>query len=82
MYQTKHVQQRMSQRGLTKEIVSYVLNNGFSQRDKCVMNKKEALRKIAEIEAEKRILTKIADKGGVVVVAQGEAVITAYNFNS
>lgn len=81
MYQTKHIQQRMSQRGITKDLVNYVLCNGVLKQDKHVIGKKEALKQLEELEVQRKILTKIIDKGGVVVVADGNAMITAYNFN-
>lgn len=79
MRTTNHAQERMSQRGISRDMVEYVLTNGTPKRDKVVMGKKGALRMLEVLQEEQRLLKKILDKGGVVVVADGNAVITTYN---
>ena len=76
---SKHAMARQSQRGITSSMVSYVLTNGAEMNDKLTLGRKEALQRLAEIGEEKRLLLKILDKGGVVIVAQGDTVITTYN---
>lgn len=45
-----------------------------------MFGKKEAKQRLAALDHERRLLMKINDKGGVVVVvADGEALITTYN---
>lgn len=81
MQETKHVLQRMNQRGITKEMVNVVLDYGESIQDKAVLGKKDAQRLIKEMQKTMKVLQKICDKGGVVVVAQEDTIITTYNRN-
>lgn len=80
MHSTHHAQERMSQRGINQDMVEYVLAYGTPENDKIVMGKKDAIRKLQALQDEQRLLKKILDKGGVVVVADGDTVITTYNF--
>ena len=82
MQPTRHIKQRMSQRGISKEMVNLVITHGVIQGDKYVVGRKEALQLIRALDNERRVLTKILDKGGVEVVTEGDALITAYNRNS
>jgi hypothetical protein len=82
MQPTRHIKQRMSQRGISKEMVNLVIAHGVIHGDKYVVGRKEALQLIRELDNERRVLTKILDKGGVEVVTEGDALITAYNRNS
>lgn len=79
---TKHAGIRKSQRGISSTMVDYVLTNGVEDKDKVVLGRKEILDILQKIEDEKRLLMKMLDKGGVVVVADGETVITTYNRTS
>jgi hypothetical protein len=79
MHTTKHIQQRMSQRGVSREMVDYVLNHGTPEDSKYVLGRKEALKQLEELKSQERLLKKILDKGGVVVVAENDALITTYN---
>lgn len=76
---TKHAGARQSQRGISTLMVEYVMTNGVEEKDKFILGKKEISLRLTAIEQEKRLLMKLMDKGGVVVVADGETVITTYN---
>jgi hypothetical protein len=82
MQPTRHVQRRMSQRGISQDMVNLVLQHGAIDGDKYVVGRKEALQRLRELDSERRVLTKILDKGGVAVVADGDALITVYNRDS
>lgn len=82
MQPTRHIKQRMSQRGISQDMVNLVLTHGVIDGDKYVVGRKEALQRLRELDSERRVLTKILDKGGVAVVTDGDALITAYNRNS
>lgn len=73
---TKHIEKRMAQRGISKAMIELVLNYGEESGDKVVLGRRSAQRLLEDF----RTLIKIIDKGGVTVVAQGEALITAYNY--
>lgn len=79
MRHTHHIKQRMSQRGISQDMVELVLAHGTPDQDKYVLGHKEALRLLEELQRFERVVKKILDKGGVTVVAEGEALITAYN---
>lgn len=76
---TKHAGARQSQRGISAMMVEYVVTNGVEDKDKYILGKKEILVRLNALDEERRLLMKINDKGGVVVVADGETVITTYN---
>lgn len=79
MHRTKHIQQRMSQRGVSSDMVNFVLDHGTPEDSKYVLGRKEALKLLEDLQREERLLKKILDKGGVVVVTENEALITTYN---
>lgn len=79
MHATRHIQQRMSQRGVSQDMVELVLTHGTPEQDKYVMGRKEALGRLETLRREERLLKKVLDKGGVVVVAEGGSLITTYN---
>ena len=79
MRPTNHIRQRMSQRGISQDMVDLVLEHGVSDQDKYVLDHKEAGRLLEAMRQKERVLKKILDKGGVTVVAEGDALVTAYN---
>jgi hypothetical protein len=78
MQTTRHLKQRMSQRGVSREMVELVLTHGTSDQDKYILGRKEALERLQLLQREERLLKKILDKGGVVVVADDNVLITTY----
>lgn len=82
MVTTKHCQARMAQRGLPRRLLDLVLELGKDSGDKLVLSKKATQKIIDEIDAMRKELLRIMDKGGVTVVIDNEAIITAYNTNS
>lgn len=76
MHRTKHIQQRMSQRGISRDMVDLVLNYGQHEGDKVILSRKAS----ARLMEAARTLAKILDKGGLVVVASGDAQLTTYNY--
>jgi hypothetical protein len=72
----------MSQRGVTGDMVDFVLNYGFVEQDKYVLGKRQALELLNDLKKQERLVKKILDKGGVTVVAQDDVLITTYNCNS
>lgn len=80
MRKTRHAMARMAKRGISSAMIKYVIDNGISVQDKIVLGRKEALQKLEILQEEARLLKKILDKGGVVVVADETAVITTYNY--
>jgi hypothetical protein len=81
MHTTRHFSQRMSQRGVTRDMVELVQDFGTLDGDRCVLGKRRAGQVIEELKRKLSVLKKIQDKGGLVVVEQGEALITTYNLD-
>lgn len=79
MRDTQHIRQRMSQRGVSRDMVDLVLTHGTIEQDKYILGRREALRLLELVQRQERVIKKILDKGGVVVVAEGGALITTYN---
>jgi len=82
MVTTAHCQARMSQRGLPKRLLDVVLEFGKDSGDRLILNKKATQKVLDEIDAIRKELLKVMDKGGVTLVLDNDALITAYNTNS
>jgi len=82
MVTTKHSLARMSQRGLSKNLIDLVFEYGKAQGDKLILNKKTTQKMIKELDTLKKDLIRIIDKGGVTIVCNSDTLITAYNSNS
>lgn len=82
MYVTHHCKSRQSQRGIPLKMIDYVLTHGIQSQDKVIFGEREARQRLAELDEERRLLMKIRDKGGLVVVADGEIAITTYNLTN
>lgn len=80
MQTTFHARQRMSQRGITREMIDLVLEYGQVSQDKAVLGRKDAQALLLRLQQQMRVLKKVLDKGGVVVVADNDRVITTYNY--
>lgn len=80
MNTTAHFTQRMAQRGVSREMVNLVRDHGVLEGDKVILGRRDAARLIDELLAKLRVLKKIQDKGGLVIVESGESLITTYNF--
>jgi len=81
MYETLHINQRVRQRGITNRMIELTLEYGIVQADKIKLGTrriKKLLRTHKNIKAD---LLKILDKGGLIVVVSGAAMITAYNWS-
>lgn len=79
MRHSKHLHARMNQRGIERAMVDLVLTHGRCELDKYVLDRREVDRCLDEINRERGLLLKVRDKGGVVVVADNDTLITAYN---
>lgn len=82
MHKTQHATHRMSQRGISGAMVEFALEWGINDGDKYVLGKKEAIARLEQLKQEERTLKRVIDKGGLIVVADGEHVITTYNWNA
>ena len=79
MLTTKHLAQRMSQRGITKKMIDLAMEYGIDKGDKIVLNRKITQKILKDLEALKKDLLKVMDKGGVIVICDADTLITTYN---
>ena len=76
---TRHMTQRMNQRGINKIMVEAALDFGTPHKDRHSLGRKEAQAAIAQLQGMLKVLTKVADKGGITVVVENGTYITAWN---
>jgi len=81
MYKTLHINQRVRQRGITNRMIELTLEYGVIQADKIKLGTKRIKKLLRTHKDIKSDLLKILDKGGVIVVISGAAMITAYNWS-
>lgn len=79
---TKHCQKRMSQRGITSEMIQLTVDHGAIDQDKYVLSKSVAQKLLDELRQQERALKKVIDKGGVTVVQVGDTAVTTYRVES
>ncbi len=82
MHTTQHINQRMSQRGITRDLVDFVVAHGETEGDRFIINRKVAMRLLESLQEQQRLIKKILDKGGVVVVTNEDALVTTYNIDA
>ena len=81
MYETLHINQRARQRGITNRMIELTLEYGIVQADKIKLGTRRIKKLLRTHKNLKSDLLKILDKGGLVVVVSGAAMITAYNWS-
>ena len=79
---TKHMQARMSQRGITGDLVDLVRQYGRDDQDRMVLGRRDLQGLLSEVRGLERVVLKALDKGGLVVVEADGALITTYNADS
>lgn len=82
MSRTKHFKQRMSERGITSDMVDLVRQYGEFNHDKIVLGRKALDRLLIAVRQLECIARKTRDKGGLVVVESGGSLITTYRLDS
>jgi Domain of unknown function (DUF4258) len=76
---SRHADQRMNQRGITRRLVDFTLRHGRVEGDRHVLDRREARRVIAELQEQLRLALQVMDKGGVAVVEAEGTIVTTYN---
>lgn len=82
MKKTKHMDVRMNQRGITKELINLALEYGEPEGDKTILGRKQCHQLMLNLQREMKALQKVMSKGGITVVSVGEELITAYRTDS
>lgn len=78
MHISTHAHTRMNQRGIRKDLIALTLDLGEIDGDRYTLTSKIIDSELNELQHRIRLLDEARQKGGVVVVAEGETVITAY----
>jgi len=78
MRTTRHFEERMEERGVSREMVEFVLDHGNPEKDRVVLGRKDAEVILQDLERPGRVAKRILGRGGLVVVASGDALITTY----
>ncbi len=81
MFETYHIDKRVRQRGITKRMIELTLEFGEVNADKIRLGTRRIKKLLKTHKELKSDLLKILDKGGLVIVASGSSLITAYNWN-
>ncbi|MFS8150146.1 hypothetical protein [Vreelandella titanicae] len=82
MARTRHMHQRMGQRGITSRLVDLTSQYGIDNGDHIVLDRKNIDELLAGLDVFRKDLLKAHEKGGFVVVESGDTQITAYRINS
>lgn len=82
MHTTTHIDARMNQRGIRKELVSLALDLGRIEGDRYVLDTKTIRAEMSELRRKLKFLDDADRKGGVVVVAAGDSLVTTYRADS
>lgn len=79
---TTHMDARMNQRGINKELIHLALEYGEPNGDKTVLGRKECHEAMQQLRRELKALERAMSKGGITVVSAGEVLITTYRTDS
>ena len=82
MAKTRHIQQRMNQRGIKSEMLDIVQQFGMWQGDKCILNRKACNDVLSELDKVRKDVIKMKEKGGLVLVHDEGMDITTYALES
>ena len=82
MHTTTHIDARMNQRGIRKELVSLAIDLGRIEGDRYVLDTKTIRAEMCELRRKLKFLDDAERKGGVVVVAAGDSLVTTYRGDS
>ncbi len=81
MNYTKHIQKRMSQRGIKQEYLHAVSGLGRVHGDKLILTKKNCLRIAQELSGFIQFLSRVSKTGACFNIQENGAAMTAYCLN-
>lgn len=82
MHTTAHIDARMNQRGIRKELVGLALDLGRIEGDRYVLDTKIIRAEMCAMRRKLKFLDDAERKGGVIVVAAGDSLVTTYRADS
>lgn len=80
MTYTKHAQTRFAQRGISKSMISIVMDYGYQDYDqnRWTLGTRQLKKIIVQLQEDIRLLKKIQDKGGLTVIETNNHILTAW----
>lgn len=83
MGKTRHLQSRMSQRGIRQSLIDLTLGFGVKTTNGRVVLNKQGLQELLEqLKDMEQTVQEALNKGGIVLVSDDQALITTYRLNS
>lgn len=82
MAKTRHIHQRMNQRGIQQQMLDIVKMFGVEDGDKTILNRKGIDAALGELQKLSGQMQKMKSRGGLVLVEDGDAEITTYALDS
>src|SRR5262245_6064889 len=80
---TRHIQARMSLQAINQKLLDLTLEFGVERHDgKIVLNRKGLLSLLDQLASLREAAQKAMNKGGLVVVKDGDVLITTYRLDS
>jgi hypothetical protein len=76
---THHAELRMAQRGIPGELIGLARKYGRIDGDRWILDRQLVREVVNELTAERALLMKVMDKGGIAVAEDNNAIITAFN---
>jgi hypothetical protein len=82
MAKTRHIHQRMNQRGIQQAMLDLVKQFGIDNGDKTILNQQALRTAIVECKKIEKLMQKMESKGGLVLVEADGVELTTYPLNS
>jgi len=82
MAKTKHIQGRMSQRGIRTELLEITKKFGKQQGDRIILSRKGAEAVLYEVDNLRKKILEVVAKGGLVLVSVEDVDITTFRLDS
>lgn len=82
MAKTRHIHQRMNQRGIQQAMLDIVKQFGIDNGDKTILNQQALRNAITECKKIEKLMQKMESKGGLVLVEADGVELTTYPLNS
>ena len=76
---TRHAEQRLNQRGISRMMVEIARKIGNWKGDKLLVDRKALKQELKKLDTQRQVLQKMLNKGGLVLVECPDTLITAYN---
>jgi len=83
MSKTRHIQARMSQRAINQRLLNLTLEFGVEyENGKVILNRQGLVELMRQLRELQQAAQQAVNKGGLVVIREGEILITTYRLDS